>query len=49
MVRVNNFKYKINETGDYEKLKKKYYQEALESAAIDEMYRYSDFAFKKEK
>ena len=37
-----DFIYEVDEDGDYEELKIKYYQEALEEAAYKTMYEYAD-------
>ena len=46
-VDVDNFKYKINVSDgyNYEAEKKKYYQDALELAAYEEMCNYADVYF----
>ena len=44
-VDIDNFKYNVDANGDYEKLKEKYHDEALEAAAYKLMCEYADYCY----
>ena len=44
-IHESDFIYEVEEDGDYEELKKKYYQEALECAAYKTMCEYADMYY----
>ena len=44
-VHIKDFVYEVDDVGDEEELKRKYYYKALESAAYKTMCEYADFGY----